>query len=256
MVYQSALVESELTPQEPISVDSQLIEEQTSWLDRIMTPWGIFGILIFLASNLLIFINLDSQQPAQIAQNNLNNQKQSPIPNNNPNNQINLANPPTPQPTPTKNNNNPPSPTQIETQSTPEVANLPLKSPYPNLQTALLSEINNQQPPSSVAPQPEAIPEPPKSVANNSPATSAPENNQVSKKETKYYVLSDYQNMKEFARIQKLVPSAFITNVNQKMKIQLGVFDDQKKAQQKSQQLKNQGIKNYLYNSSDAEPGT
>ena len=62
--------------------------------------------------------------------------------------------------------------------------------------------------------------------------------------------------MNEFNRIKKIVPAAFITNIDRQMKIQLGVFENEKKAQKKAQQLQNKGIDNYLYNPANAEPGT
>jgi cell division septation protein DedD len=52
--------------------------------------------------------------------------------------------------------------------------------------------------------------------------------------------------MDNFNRIKKVEPNAVIMNLNQEMKIQLGIFNTETEAKNQGQKLQNQGIKIYI----------
>ncbi|WP_017295062.1 hypothetical protein [Geminocystis herdmanii] len=212
---------------EPISVASRLLDapnvEEKSLLDFILTPWGIMGILIFCGANLFIFINQDTK----IAVNNNNENPQNisetnpSIPENNQNNivELNSLNPtennPPPLPLPLPDTNN-----SVENQS-----------PHPNLKTALLKEITKPSP-SENNPPPLTINSPNSSVTSPSSPS----------KNTKYYLVTNYENMDNFNKIKNIIPNALILNVEKEIKIQLGIFATETEAKIQSQKLQSQGI--------------
>lgn len=203
--------------EDAISVASRLLDspnvEEKSLLDFILTPWGIMGILIFCGANLFIFVNQDIQ--ITVNDNNENsqniNENNPPITENNLNNiaELNSSNP-------TENNPPPlPIPLPETTNNNNSVEN---KSPHPNLKTALLKEITK-----------------PSSETLLTPPSSSP-------KETKYYLVTNYENMDNFNRINKVVSNAIIIKTNQEMKILLGIFSNENEAKKQLQQLQTQGI--------------
>ena len=238
LVNQSALIKKDELEEEIFSDTSHSINERTSILDRILTPWGIFGIIIFFAANLFIFLNLDNQSPSKVSNSNqnlantVNSQANQPEDNNNP-----------------QASSQPEKPTIANTLPVvQETSDINISSPYPDLKTALFTEINKQKATSST---------PTKSSQPTRPISPSSKSDKENQTPTKYFVISNYKNMDEFTRIKKIVPSAFITKIDQQMKIQLAIVENEKEAKKKSQQLKDRGIDNYLYNnSSNAEPGT
>ena len=250
LVDQSALIKKDELEEEIISPTSHSINEQTSILDKILTPWGIFGIIIFFAANLFIFLNLeDNQSPSKVSNSNQN-----------------LANTVNSQANPPEDNNNPQASPQAEKPTIPntlpvvqETSDINISSPYPDLKTALFTEINKQKSSltKSSAEQKATSSTPTKSSQPTRPISPSSKSDKENQTPTKYYVISNYKNMDEFTRIKKIEPSAFITKIDQQIKIQLAIVENEKEAKKKSQQLKDRGIDNYLYNnSSNAEPGT
>lgn len=249
LVYTPAIEEEEAIP-----VASRLISnENKSLLDLILTPWGVFGIIIFFGTNIFIFLGLNNlnfinkNQPEAIVNQrrkeetniteftNQIEENQSPVTEENKNNII-------PPPLPS---------------SLPAVENtLPL-SPYPDLKTALMTEINKNLalnessliPP----PPPPLMEETTLPVFNHNPnynsninSTKSNNSSSLIAPKNKYLVLVNYENMNQFNKIKKLIPDALITNIGGEMKIQLGVFKTEGEAKTKSQQWQKQGIKTFV----------
>ena len=238
--YQSAIIEEE---EEIIPVNSRLIEEPTSILDRILTPWGIFGIIFFLGANLFILFNWEDLTTVEKTVNNnpanLNNNSNLSSNINVGNNQVSNNG---------ANNNNMTTSSQT-TETLPSSDNLSNSvaqnpSPYPDLKTALFREIQQPQLPKTINSS--------KNQKNNV-VTSKVKTENITATGQKYYLLSNYDNMTEFTRIKDILPTASIANIDNKMKIQLAVFDNENEAKKKSQQLKEKGVDNYLYSSKNGE---
>ncbi len=270
VVYQSASIEEEI-----ISVNSQNVESSRSLIEKILTGWGIFGILIFIATNIVIVVFLQTYS-------NSNNQQQSQpeniekVPNQNLENNQNNLNSPNNIPA-EKNKSSEQSPQSSQKlnqtdnkkttkQNNPNNNNQTSPSPYNNLTTALFTEsnqstnniqtvstsrsqttpINNSNTQAPVKVNSENVK--PQTVAKNNIQTQGdktPANNQQEK--FKYYVISNYKGMEEFSAIQEKVPSALITNIEKEMKIQLAVFDQENQATNKIKQFANQGIQTYIH---------
>lgn len=237
LVYNAEEVELE----EPIPVASRLISDRKSLLDVILTPWGIIGIILFFGANIFIFFSQDKEslvknnsqsetpvnnienqnQENNITENNLNLPSVEKTDNNQTNTNINnLQSPSLPLSLPEINNSN-----SINN-------NLPKNSVlYPDLKSALFAEIQkNQQP----------------LLNNNQNSSLAINNSPNSKIQQKYYLLSNYQNIDNFNSIKKIAPNAQMMNLNQEMKIQLGIFNTEIEAKNQGQKLINQGIKVYI----------
>lgn len=232
LVYHPETIENE---EEPISVASRLIDEPSSslsLLDLILTPWGIFGILLFFSGSLFFFVNpfssVNVNPPVAMVKDTGN--FPSPSENNihtNPNYQDNIktidnSSSPIPQnsSSPTLEINPLPSANSLE--------NPPHLSPYPDLKTALFNEIKKNN--LSLSSIDNSLP-----PSNPSPVTSS-----------KYYLVTDYQNFEYFKRLQEIIPSAVIVTVNQQQKIQLGIFATETEAVTRSKELSNQGINNQV----------
>ncbi|WP_373480883.1 hypothetical protein [Geminocystis sp.] len=233
--YNSALVYNPdiFQPEETISVASRLIGDDTisdskSLLDVILTPWGIFGIILFFGANLFIFFSQDKEilvnnptenQPLINTPENQNQETNLTENDSNMENQnINIntiQKPSLPNPL-------------LENQNNSIIVN---KSPvYPDLKTALFAEIKKNQSPLSLS----------------IPTNNSPENLLIPKVNQKYYLLSNYQNMDNFNLIKKVIPNAQIVKINQQAKIQLGIFNSEIEAQNQGQKLQSQGIKIYI----------
>jgi hypothetical protein len=226
IIYQSAVIEDE---EDIIPVASRLIDEPTSLWDQILSPWGIFGIIIFVGANLLILFN--NWDTTSTVNNSVNNNQASLKTNSNSSESVNTNNqfPSTTQNLPSSGNSS---------TSGTATTNNENASPYPDLKTALFSEI--EQPQLPVAPSNQVVNPPVQPIPNNS-------NNDVAPNLKNYYLLSNYTNMNEFTTIKNIIPLAAIVNVGDQRKIQLAVFDNENEAKTKSQQLKNNGINNYIY---------
>jgi hypothetical protein len=233
--YNSALVYNPdiFQPEETISVASRLIDDDTisdskSLLDVILTPWGIFGIILFFCANLFIFFSQDKEilvnnptenQPLINTPENQN--QETNLTENNPNienqniNINTIQKPSLPNPL-------------LENQNNSIIVN---KSPiYPDLKTALFAEIKKNQSPLSLS----------------IPTNNSPENLLIPKVNQKYNLLSNYQNMDNFNLIKKVIPNAQIVKINQQAKIQLGIFNSEIEAQNQGKKLQSQGIKIYI----------
>ncbi|NCO75957.1 MAG: SPOR domain-containing protein [Cyanobacteria bacterium] len=233
--YNSALVYNPdiFQPEETISVASRLIGDDTisdskSLLDVILTPWGIFAIILFFGANLFIFFSQDKEilvnnptenQPLINTPENQN--QETNLTENNPNIENQNININTIQ--------KPSLPNPLsENQNNSIVAN---KSPvYPDLKTALFAEIKKNQSPLSLS----------------IPTNNSPENLLIPKVNQKYYLLSNYQNMDNFNLIKKVIPNAQIVKINQQAKIQLGIFNSEIEAKNQGQKLQSKGIKIYI----------
>ncbi len=62
LLYASVVMEEPPKP-ETIPAASRLIDDGVTIIDRILTPWGIVGIIMFFGANLFIFFNLDKYSP-------------------------------------------------------------------------------------------------------------------------------------------------------------------------------------------------
>lgn len=237
--------------EEPIPVASRLISDRKSLLDLILTPWGMIGIILFLGANIFIFFGLDTESlvnnnpQSETPINNIENQNQE---NNITENNLNLSNvektednktnihnlqpPSLPKSLPEINNSN-------STNNSPQNSSL-----YPDLKSALFGEIQkNQQP---LIPPPLLNNNQNSPLPTNNPPSQNTVNSSVQKIQQRYYLLSNYQNMDSFNRIKKIEPNAVIMNLNQEMKIQLGIFNTETEAKNQGQKLQNQGIKIYI----------
>lgn len=216
---------------EAIPVASRLINDDISILDIILTPWGIMGIILFFGANILIFFGLN--QKNLMTNNNQNNNNNLPniekTEDNNTNSSLdnveqnqtqnNQIIPPLPNPSPNINNstpvNNPPQNNSV----------------YPNFKSAIFAEIQKPQSLSPLANE------------NQTKPSSTIENNSTANIETKYYLLTNYQNMDNFNKIKKVIPNALIVKINEEMKIQLGLFNNETEAKNQGEKLQSQGIK-------------
>lgn len=229
----------EIELEEPIPVASRLISDRKSLLDVILTPWGMIGIILFLGANIFIFFSLDTEslvsnnRQDKASTNNIENQNQE---NNITENNLNLSNVEKTEETKTNINNlQPPSlPTSLpEINNSNSINNSSQNSSlYPDLKSALFGEIQKNQQPLL----------PPPLLNNNQTSV----NSSIQKIQQKYYLLSNYQNMDNFNRIKKIEPKAAIMNLNQEMKIQLGIFNTETEAKNRGQKLQNQGIQIYI----------
>lgn len=260
LVDESAIIKTEKEQTEIIPFDSRIVTQEKSLLDIVLTPWGIFGLIFFFTANGLIFLyrdfnpqqaNLTSKNNTQLGNSNLDlNQPQinqlETTDNNQSNQELNQASlsPSLPSPLPTTKS----------TKVTKTNQNQPINL-YPDLKTALLTEAKNYQPklPPPVYPTTNLSSSP--VVMNQNSVTLPPSLNKttsVSKTspkpqpQTQYYVVTDYQNMENYSQVKEIISEAFISKIEDKMKIQLGVFDDQSDAEKYNQQMKNQGLESKI----------
>ncbi|MGY6529344.1 MAG: hypothetical protein ACXITR_05395 [Cyanobacterium sp.] len=217
-----------------IPVASRLINDKYSLKEILFTPWAMFGLIIFIATNALIFITWDlNSSQRQLAENNnspaqelentdaieeslstINPEENSPSPIPEEEVSFELPSPPNlPSPLPTDNAENLESNNQGNNN-----ANL-----YPDLKTALLSEAvmylaeSGRQNPSGV---------------NIEQGNMASDTNAL-----QYLLITDYKSAEHFAKVREMIPNAMVTNINQEIKIQLGAFRDNSEAQQQAQRL-------------------
>lgn len=239
----------EVELEEPIPVASRLISDRKSLLDVILTPWGMIGIILFLGANIFIFFSLDTESL-------VNNNLQDEAPTNNienrnqenkiTENNLNLSNVEKTEDNKTNINNLQPPPS-LPT-SLPEINNSNSinnssqnSSLYPDLKSALFGEIQKNQ--QLLLPPPLLNNNQTPSLPTNNRPSQTPVNSSVQKIQQKYYLLSNYQNMDNFNRIKKVEPNAVIMNLNQEMKIQLGIFNTETEAKNQGQKLQKEGIK-------------
>lgn len=146
--------------EEPIPVASRLISnEDKSLLDLILTPWGVFGIIIFFGTNIFIFLGLNNinyiteyKEAKIIDQGKEEKRNINQISNQVEENQSSVVK---------ENEGNilpPPLPSALPTVENLGDANNFLSSPYPDLKTALMTEINKNN---TVVNQSSLIPPPP-----------------------------------------------------------------------------------------------
>lgn len=159
--------------EEPIPVASRLISnEDKSLLDLILTPWGVFGIIIFFGTNIFIFLGLNNinyiteyKEAKIIDQGKEEKRNINQISNQVEENQSSFVK---------ENENNilpPPLPSALPTVENLRDTNNLLSSPYPDLKTALMMEINknntvvNQS--SLIQPPPPLMEQMPSPLVNN-----------------------------------------------------------------------------------------
>ncbi|WP_069790730.1 hypothetical protein A5482_005385 [Cyanobacterium sp. IPPAS B-1200] len=216
-----------------IPVASRIITDKYSLKEILFTPWAIFGLIIFIATNALIFITWDlNSSQRQLAEN--NNSVAQELENNetieeslSANNGEEISPPATPEeevsfelpsppnlpsPLPTDNGAN------VDNNNQGDNSNL-----YPDLKTALLSE---------------AVMYLAQTDSQNPPTVNPEQGNVVnSANSPQYHLITDYRSAEHFAKVREMIPSAVVTNINQEIKIQLGVFSDNTEAQQQAQRL-------------------
>lgn len=232
---------------EPIPVASRLISrDRTSLLDLILTPWGIFGIIIFFGTNILIFLGINNfnfksqNQEKEIVEQTIEEEK--------------IVNDMTPE-TEKKDSKmieeneekSPPLPSSLPSaDNNANIMNNIPASPYPDLKTALMKEINNNELSESSLPLPPPLLEENSNTLPNQDEPIEVNSSSPNNQKKEYIVLTNYENMTQFSNIKKEIPNAFITNIAGEMKIQLGVFKTEIEAKTKSQQWQKQGIKTFL----------
>jgi hypothetical protein len=113
-------------------------------------------------------------------------------------------------------------------------ANSPVQQKVSPPKPLPLQQKNNITP----VPVPQNIPEPTKISQATLPTPTQPES---------FYVLADYQNLDSLTEITTIFPSAVITNIEDKLTIQLGKFTNRMEANQLMQSLQSQGINSYVY---------
>jgi hypothetical protein len=282
--------ETENTNDDPIPVAAKIISFPDSILDSWLTPWGMFSIILFLLANAIIFINWGLEpelSPNQISNQNLAEEDTKSAVKANlaselakqPENSTSLTSSITPNQSSLsaetiQNNYVPlPKPTQpnlSENSPPPPPLPLPLPNPreylvsnpsssYPDLATALLSNldsgvsksVNSASQVKQSSTNPSAIIE--KVVEerdHKSPylheSTKISPSKNISEIES-FYVVADYQNLDSLTEITLIVPNAFMTNIEDKLKIQLGKFATKAEANQFAQRLQQKGVNSYVY---------
>jgi len=279
LIYESAIIEDNQEELDTIPVASRIITPQKSLLDILLTPWGIFGLILFFATNILLFVNQDDNR--QIADKNSSTVIDEQLTDNNnttptseSNNTTNTKNTLAKDLIENRSLNNlsnsqppsPPSPLPIINNSAINNDNQ-TNSLYPDLKTALIKESETYQtqlppPPPNYPVEVEVkTPPPPNNLTNqtnnqtaiNQTSATKSSSNQTAKAEkitqtqskppqTKHYVVADYKSMEIYAQVKAIMKEAFITNINNEMKIQLGVFNDKSGAEKYNQQMKSQGL--------------
>jgi hypothetical protein len=277
-----------------ISVAYRILPEQKPLLDMILTPWGIFSLVFFFLANAIIFLNVtpesqtattlnsEAEKSSEVvsskADNKINpqvslNQEsksesgQTPLPQkdnsknfspenlssgnqNSPPTTPNISDPlPLPPPPPV-------SLTTLNSNSTPTLTVNKKSSPYPDLATALLSNLPSQTkdkltPPPQSSPQ-KVVSTPPPPIETNFNSSEANNSESVSD-DLQYYVVSEFEGIPSFEQIKSIFPNALITNIEKEIKIQLGVFDNEIDANKLVEKLKQQQISASVYHSSDLQ---
>lgn len=252
--------------EDSVPVAFRILPTKKSFLDMLLTPWGMLAIILFFIGNAIIFIYKGIETKTAETSSNQNNISPELLSNRNktPNNEQTLLNqesvkqnllpssetqtensqnnvsPSSINQLPTTNNNSfipsPPPPQSLTslgntTPSQTQVNGNQQSSPYPNLTTALLSNSAKKTGQIPVAP-----PTPP-STNNSQPIAN----------KLQYYVLSDYDNTESLKQIQAVIPNAVLTYLDKEMKIQLAVFSQEEQAKQFIQTHKENGISAYIY---------
>ncbi|MBF2057209.1 MAG: hypothetical protein IGQ45_08275 [Cyanobacterium sp. T60_A2020_053] len=231
------LNEQKISPQkseeDPIPVASRIITPQQKLGEIIFTPWGIFGLIIFIATNAIIVINPNLFN-FLATKNSLDNEEIISQNNSTPEENLSLTEPKItdnlttiinqPQP----NNINllpapvipPLNPNEVKQEQSNQDRNAN-QNLYPDLQSALLSEALLHLAESGIT------------------VTPAPNQNQSS---SQYYLITNYENPQQFSRIKQSIPSALVTKIDQEMKIQLKIFTDKNEAEKQKETWQNLGI--------------
>lgn len=230
-------ISPEKSEEDVIPVASRIITPQQKLGEIIFTPWGIFGLIIFIATNAIIAINpnlfnfLSSNKSlnneAIISENNSLTEENinlteakitdnlTTVINQSKSENINL--PPAPVIPPL-------NPDEVGQSNQDRNTNQNL---YPDLQSALLSEALLHLAESGIT------------------VTPPPTQNQSS---AQYYLITNYKNPQQFSRIKQSITSALITEINQEMKIQLKSFTDKNEAEKQKEIWQNLGIEiNIIY---------
>lgn len=284
LIYESTIIEDNQEELDTIPVASRIITPQKSLLDILLTPWGIFGLILFFATNILLFVNQDDNRqiadknsstvidekltdnnnttPTSTNDSTINTENTSAgdlIENRSPNNLANSSSPPSPPPLPIISNSEINDDNQttrlypdLKTALIKESETYQIQLPPPPPNYPLEVEVNSQVPPPNNLTNQNNNQTNNQTVTNQARATNS-SSNQTAKAEkitqtqskppqTKHYVVADYKSMEIYAQVKAIMKEAFITNINNEMKIQLGVFNDKSGAEKYSQQMKSQGI--------------
>lgn len=222
---------SENEPQS-IPIASRILPEENFHLPHF-SPWTIFGLLISLVGSIFLWLGISKDAPDNPPAASRDNNTES-VQNVPQEKQLKLEN----RPTTTKN-----MPSYTPTpQFPPPIPSLP---PYPDLKTAIFSEIRKNQ---NTAPLPYASTTPPQLPPT--PPLPRPHNY----KPLLYHVIIDYTGIEQYNRIKQQYPQILLVSVGNEMKIQFGVFYTEMEARQWSQFLTSQGLNNYILVSSPSNP--
>ncbi len=219
--------------EEPIPVASRIIPPPGNIQDVIFSTWGIFGVIIFIATNALLFIGKDviffqesqlSSPEKELVQENtsINQIDSEQVTPNILKEDINIPQIPDllpPQPIPNNQNS--------VNSNNDNLSGMDNQT-YPDLTTALLSEAViylGENPLNSPIPQ----------VQGNV-------NNTNNQNNVKYYLVTDYTTPEYFTQLKRSIPNAMVTNINQEIKIILGVFTNNNDAQKQAQIFQNQQL--------------
>ena len=152
LIYETEIIDTKRETK-PIPVASRIITNQKSLLDILLTPWGMFGVIIFFSANLFLIVshNVNQQAAQELASKNDNQLNDNQL-NNNQSNNLNLSDK-TNQVEIIENlrsqqRHQPPSlPMPLSTLQEAQTSNNDNNQPvmYSDLKTALLTEAKNYQ---------------------------------------------------------------------------------------------------------------
>jgi hypothetical protein len=126
---------------------------------------------------------------------------------------------------------------------TPNINSNTSSNSYPDLATAVLSNSPPKNSPNNTQTIEKTTSSPPPISTNQNPPKSSSSNNSSSEiTDLLYYVVIDYNGTEDLEKIQTIVPKAFLTNIGSKMKIHLGVFNNENQANELINKLKQQDI--------------
>jgi len=215
--------------EDPIAVASRIIPNKSQLTEILLSSWGMFGILIFVAANAFIFIGYDiiffNQENPSSSENELIEEESSPSDLDN-SSQITA----TQENQLSENPQLPFSPTEVEQDNLEN--NTQNNNLYPDLKTALLSEAAMQV----------AIGNNPTQTPPSSALGTYNHNSLENQNTAKYYLITDYRSPQYFAQIKEVIPSAMVTNVNEEIKIILGIFNNNEAAQKQAQMFQKQQL--------------
>ena len=147
LIYETEIIDTKRETK-PIPVASRIITNQKSLLDILLTPWGMFGVIIFFSANLFLIVshNVNQQAAQELASKNdnqLNNNQSNNLNLSDKTNQVEII-----ENLRSQQRHQPPSlPMPLSTLQEAQTSNNDNNQPvmYSDLKTALLTEAKNYQ---------------------------------------------------------------------------------------------------------------